>query len=297
MLTEAERKKLTEKLTDYNRDISEIRKELNILNDQKEGEFSKRATVGKEISSLIRNIKSLKKERDKLTSLVRKHKEARKKARDSLKKNIDAFKAKKDSKREFMNKHNLKVGPEKIKEQIDALEMKIETEAIPFKEEKKIMKQINAKKKLLKGAEEFGEVFKDSRTLSKDINKFKKEVEDNHNKIQNFAKQSQGKHEAMIKLSDKVDELKKTENKHMDKFKKFKEDFVKVNEKLKKKLPGLNDLREKLDLHKREVKQKKKKSVEKRMKDKEMAVEEKIKKRKKLTTEDLLVFQQTQVKK
>ena len=40
MLTEAERKDLQKRLNNCNREISEIRKELNILNDQKEAEFS-----------------------------------------------------------------------------------------------------------------------------------------------------------------------------------------------------------------------------------------------------------------
>lgn len=291
MLTEAERKELNKRLNSCNRDISEIRKELNILNDQKESAFSNRETVGKEISRLIRNIKNFKRSRDKLTALVKEHKEARQSSRELLNKRIREFKEKETKKREYMRKHKITVGPDKIREQIDKLEMRIETEAIPFSEEKKIMKQINEKKKHLKGVKELNGFFTDTKSLSKGIDELKREVEDNHQKIQNFAKQSQEKHEEMIKISKEVDELKKKELEHMVKFKEFKDKFTEVNEELKAKLPELNEIRDKLDTHSREMKKQKKDKVKKTLKDKEERVEEKIRKREKLTTEDLLVFQ------
>lgn len=294
MLTEAKRKKLLERLTECNRDVSEIRRELNILNDQKESEFSKRGAVGKEIVGLIRQIKQLKKNRDKFTALVKDHKAKRKESRDLLSEKINKFKELNGKKKEFMKKHKLKFGPDKVREHIEKLELRIETEAIPFSEEKKLMKQINQKKKMLKEVKELNSIFTNSKGLSKEIDDLKVDIEDNHYKIQNFAKQSQEKHEEMIKLSKEIDELKKKETEHMGKFVDFKEKFTKVNDKLKAKLPELNEIRENLDKHKKAVKEKKKKKIEKTLKDKEDRVEEKIRRMEKLTTEDLLVFQKVE---
>ena len=140
MLTEAEKKELLKRLNKCNREISEIRKELNILNDQKEAAFSNREAVGKKISGLIGKIKEFRKNRDKFTALVKEHKENRKSSRELVKKKIAEFKELDKKKKEFMKKHKIKIGPDKVREQIEKLETKIETEAMPFSEEKKIMK-------------------------------------------------------------------------------------------------------------------------------------------------------------
>ncbi len=291
MLTEAERKDLLKKLNELNVEISGIRNDLNILNDQKEAAFSNRESTGKKISEFIGKIKEIKSNRDKFTALVKEHKEKRKASRELVKKKIAEFKELDKQKKELMKKHKIKIGPDIVREQIERLETRIETEAIPFNEEKKIMKQIKDKKKQLNEAKELNGIFTGTKSLSKEIDELKEEVEDNHNKIQNFAKQSQERHEEMIKLSKEIDELKKKEREYLEKFKVLKDKFTEVNEKLKARLPELNEIREKLDSNKKEISKKKKDEIEKTLKDKESKVEEKIKRGEKLTNEDLLVFQ------
>lgn len=291
MLTKEQKTSLMAKLKDFYRDISEIRTQLNLLNDQKEAEFEKREAVSKQISELIRKVKTIRTQRNKFTSQVRQNKTAREKLRNSIKDNIANFKTVNKERKALMIKHNIKVAPDHVKKDIEKLEFKIETEALPFKDEKKIMKKINELKKQLKSTTSVNQVFLKSREISNEIDKLKKEHTNHHVKIQNFAKQGQKKHEEMLEVSKQIDVLREKESEYKEKFLKFKAEFTKVNQNLKETLHKLNELKKELDLRSKEKKKKSKKQIEENLKEKKIKVEEKIKKGEKLTTEDFLIFQ------
>lgn len=291
MLEANEKDNLIGELKDNQKEISDIKKELNVLNAQKESEYQKREDTGKQISELIGKIKDLKRERDTFTRQVKENKQKRDFIRASLREKIDSFKKADEEKQVLLKKKNLKYGPEKLRDDIRAMESKIETEGMSFDKEQKMMKAIKDLKKELVGLMEIDSVFKKARDLSKEIRQLKEDVEVCNVNVRNFAGQSQVKHEEMLALSKQVDDLMAQEKEHKEAFQKLKDQFIEANTKLKGKLPQVNNLREKLDSDRAESRAKYKEEVEKGLKTKEERVKEKLKKGVKLTTDDLLVFQ------
>jgi uncharacterized coiled-coil DUF342 family protein len=291
MLTNEEKDSLIGELKGNQQEIYDLKKDLNALNTQKEAEYHKREDVGKQISELIRKIKALKEERDTFTNSVKENKQKRDALRTQLHEKITSFKKASEEKKSALGKKNLKNSPERLREEIKHMESKIETDALSFDKEQKMMKAIKELKKELNEMSELDNIFNASRSLSKEIKELKKEIDSCNDNVKNFAGQSQSKHEEMLTLSKQVDELMAQEKEHKENFQKLKEQFVEANGKLKDMLPKMSGLRDKLDGERNESRAKRKEELDKELKEKEDKVKEKMKRGQKLTTEDLLVFQ------
>ncbi|MFH0869781.1 MAG: hypothetical protein V1866_01865 [archaeon] len=296
MSTTDEKDNLIGELQDNQKEISELKTQLNLLNEQKEAEFQKREEVGKQISELIRNIKGLKRERDSFTAQVKENKQKRDSLRITLREKITLFKKASEDKTSLLKKSSIKTPPDMIRATIAKMEMRIETEGMSFDKEQKLMKQIKEIRKQLDEAKEIDAVYSEARKLSKEIKDIKNELDVCNANVKNFASQSQAKHEEMLALSKQVDELMAKENEHKERFQKFKDEFSEMNNKLKEKLPQMSTLREKINTEKTESRKKKRDEIEKELKEKGTKVQEKIRRREKLTTKDLLVFQGTAAK-
>ena len=109
------------------------------LNDQKEAWFNKKESCGKDISKLIKKVKTSKAKRDLLTKKVKADKADREKYNEKAKKKIEQVKKLNKEKAEVQKKHHIKEDPSTIKKQIQKIETIIETEAISFDKEKKLM--------------------------------------------------------------------------------------------------------------------------------------------------------------
>ena len=293
MLTEKEKKDLFRKLDEKRREISALRSSLNQIDEQKEQWFDKKNTYSKEISELIKQVKKNKEDRNSLTNQVKKDKEIRTESNNLARKKIEELGNLNKEKEEVSKKHNIKVNPYQIKEEIGRLETKIETEVISFEREKKIMDKIRELKKKYNEAKKISDVWAKTNALSKEIDGLKKNAREMHQKIQNRAVESQKKHEDVIKYSHEIDELKKKEEEAFTKFIEFKKKFNEINEQLKARLLEMNQINEIAYKHKLEVKKEKQEKEEELLKNKEELIEEKIKAGKKLTTEDLLIFQKS----
>ncbi len=293
MLTEKEKTDLFRQLNEKRRDVSVLRANLNQADEQKENWFAKKDSLSKEISELIRKVKKNKDERNTLTNQVKTDKSLRTESNSLAKKKIDELKDLNKEKVEISKKYDIKGNPVYIKQEMDRLEAKFETEVMSFDKEKKIMDQIRELKKKYKEAKKVSDVWGKIHKLSKDVDELKKSSHETHQKIQSRAVESQKKHEEMIKESKEIDELKKKEEEAFTKFIEFKKKFNEVNEQLKQKLVELNMLNESANEYKTEIRKDKQEKEEQFLKSKEEMIEEKIKKGKKLTTEDLLIFQQS----
>lgn len=293
MLTEEEKKELFRQLNEKRREVSVLRANLNQADDQKESWFSKKESYSKDISDFIKKVKKNKEERNALTELVKKDKKVRTESNSQARSKIEELKSLNKEKTEISKKHEIKGDPSYIKNEMDRLETKIETEVMSFDREKKIMDQIRELKKRYKETKKVSDVWEKINALSRDVDHLKKNARETHLNIQNRATESQKKHEDMIKQSAEIDELKKKEEEAFGKFIEFKKKFNEINEKLKESLLELNRLNETANQHKLEAVKEKKEQEEKFLKDKEDLIEEKIRTGKKLTTEDLLVFQKT----
>lgn len=291
MLSEEEKRELFKKLNDAQKEVTTLRVELNQTDEQKEAAFNSKEEHSKKIRELIRKIKDNKSKRDSLTEQVKKDKELRDQLNSKIANKISEFKNLSREKQGIIKKHKINADPFQIKNEIERLESRIETEVMSFEREKEIMKRIKELKKEYKDSKDISSIFGKIDSASKEIDGLKAEAEDAHKRIQSRAKESQSRHEEMIASSKEADELRVKEESAFHKFVEMKKKFDGVNEKLKEKLLEMNKAKKETDKYQLENKVEKQRVEEEFLKMKEEDVQKKMKRGEKLTTEDILVFQ------
>ncbi|MBS3155817.1 hypothetical protein J4413_01130 [Candidatus Woesearchaeota archaeon] len=268
--------------------ISELKKKVNSLNEKKEDLFKKQDEIRKAIKEKIEKIKPMKGENDKLGDEARNLKKERDKENDLVKELITKIKLLRDKKSLILKKYNIK-DPEIEHKRIEALERKIETEALSPSQEKKVMKEINDLKKIFGKNSDLEKITKEIKETSKNLRETKKRADEFHNKLQGLRKD--GGYDEYKKLSKEIIILRK---KHKEMYKEFvetKKEYIGANESFRDNLKKLNqgNKRDKVK------KNKEKKRIDSLnvTKINEMAkeVEDKLKKKEKITTDDLLAFQ------
>lgn len=272
---------LREQVEGLQKGIHELKDKLSLLNDQKEKLFDSRKANSSEISSAINQIKALRDERNKLTSEVRLAKEERTKLTSQIKEKIGGFK---------------RVGRPRtnsgfVRKQIEKLQYQIETEGLTFEKEQKVMKQIHELEKQLKDAKETSDAWSVSQETSKDINDLKKKADDIHQTIQEKAKASQEKHEQLLLLNKKVDELKEIEKQLNEQIDAKKKEIGEITLLLDEKYAQLKDIKKQLGEDVEEKKTQKAQQHKKKLSELQREVEEKMKRGERLTTDDLLILQ------
>ncbi len=275
-------------------DVTVMRQKLNDITKDREGMFSEKDGVSNEIGSMIRQIRELKRERDEFTKQVRLKKDERGKLNKVVRDKIQEVKEKRDTQIALMKTHGIddtKRDPEALLKQIERLEFRIETEAMPFQQEKKVMETIKQLRKEFDEVKVVAGVMADVRVLSKDINTLKRQSDSVHHEIQDLAAKSQAKHEEMLKISVQIDALKENEKGVFDQFNEFKQQYNEQNARLKAKLDEMNRIKHELAEIDSSLRQQKQEELEQEMAVKQEEVEDKIKRGKKLTTADLLIFQ------
>lgn len=286
-----QKNKLFEDIRLSKREINELKNNLNSIDEQKEKWFGKKEECGSRIRASIKAIKESKQKRDELTKKVKEDKQERDKLNQEIKDKISKLKELNKEKELILVKYNIKGNPSIIKESIEKLEFSIETSAMSFENEKKVMKKIKELKKRFGESKVVTDILDKLKEMSSDIDKFKRRSNEFHLKIQNRAKESQELHESIITSSKEIDKIKEEEEQAFEKFIEFKKKFIEVNDLLKDKLTKMNGLMKSLASLKLKKGEEKKMEEDIFLKNKEAEVEEKIKRREKLTTEDLLVFQ------
>jgi|TARA_B100001971_G_scaffold214712_1_gene253776 uncharacterized coiled-coil DUF342 family protein len=285
------KKELFSYLDKLRSEINSLNKDLNRFNSEKESWFRKKEDFSKNIRNKITDTKENRNKRDTLTKQVRELKEKRRNFNEGAKKKISEVVKLKDTVNNLTKKAKVK-DPLKIKGDIDRLEVKLETEAMPFEKEKELAKNLKMMKKSLGDASEVIGILKKTKKFDSEINNARKNTHKTHNEIQKIASESQVMHEGIIKNSKEIDGLKTREGEAFRNFAKFKKNFNDVNNKLKEKLSEMNKVRGKINKFKLEEDEKRKLKETTLIKSKEQEVEEKIKTGKKLTTDDFLMFQE-----
>src|SRR3989344_4362160 len=216
--------------------ISELKKKVNSLNEKKEDLFKKQDEIRKTIKEKIERIKSMKGENDKLGDEARNLKKERDQENNLVKEGITKIKQLRDKKSFILKKHNIK-NPETEHKRIEALERKIETEALSPSQEKKVMKEINDLKKIFGKTSELENITKEIKEATKNFREAKKRADEFHNKLQGLRKD--GTYEDYKKLSKEIIVLRKKnkEKERIDSLNvtKINEMAKEVQDKLKKK--------------------------------------------------------------
>lgn len=292
MLTREDRAQYIVEIRKLRAEVQALRDELNKLDSTARQESKARYEQRGRIRELISQARAYKKERDFLTGKVKELKAKRLELNSKVsQKAAEVKKAQQEIK--SMGDAKTKENPAMLMKSMQRLEYKIETEVLSMDKEKQIMKEIKGLKSRLAESSKFSAIYSNLRKSTDELRHLKKEADEVHKSIQENASKSQELHNKMIEISTDIDNLK--EEKSAEKTEeKSDTSFREVNEKLKEKLMRLNELNKTLD-HDREmnIQESKKREIES-LKEKHAEVSDKIKKRKKLTTEDILVFQQTE---
>ncbi|MBS3104937.1 hypothetical protein J4234_01645 [Candidatus Woesearchaeota archaeon] len=284
-------RELVEELSNLKAEASKLRNALDELDREKESWFKKRDDCSKRIRESIQKIKENKSKRDYLTNEVKELKPKRNSINKGISAKLNEFDSLKKEKTALARSLGIKDSPSRIKNQMDKLEFKIETDTVSFEKEKELMKKIKELKKVYNDAIVLDESSKKLRDSSDEIRKMRKEANEIHRSIQEKAKQSQALHDEILKISAEIDKMKEDEEASFNKFSEYKKQFTDVNSNLKEKLRGINYIKGQLDRVDSDRRERKKRHEESILKSKEELVNEKIRKGQKLTTEDLLVFQ------
>jgi uncharacterized coiled-coil DUF342 family protein len=291
MLTLEERKAVQAQLDELQPRIKALKQRLNELNDQKEKAFQQRNPVGKEISSLIHDIKQLKQGRDSLTDEVKKLKENRTGLNEIIKKKIEEAKKLNAEKKKATAKLGLKENPGNLKMMMDKLEHRIETDVISFDKEKAIMKEIKELKKRYNEAKASSAVWDAAHQMSKDIDTMQEQADDIHRQIQQKAKLSQQKHEQLVDESRKVDGLRGKGDTFTKDIGAHKSEIAKLSEELGALLKQAGELNTKLSAERKEKEAATVNQRQKKFSEKLAEVKQKFAKGEKLTTEDIIIMQ------
>lgn len=272
----ADAKGLTEP-TVTKEEFAQLRKEVKSIGGRKEWLFEVRSIVSKEIKSLFSNLKDLKESRDELTSQVKSLKDEREQINSDIKGAISKIKGVKPADGDYK-----RVNVGKLKKELERLQYHIETVPMSPEEEKKVMRQIKEKEKIISKSEVVVAATGENKEVSKEINALKERSNEIHDKVQDSAKDSQIKHETMIAVSKEIKFLKARE-------KEIHQQFAEIKELYKQK-------RRLLMQNRKFFAPAKKKTVKTGGSQKDMIqkveanVEEKMKKGLKITTEDLMAF-------
>jgi uncharacterized coiled-coil DUF342 family protein len=290
MLSDEELKTLVAQSRAFKSEISDLKKELDSVNEVKEEWYAKKEEFSKEIVKLISEIKGFRKLRDQLTRNVHDSKKKRTEMNNKINEKIAEIKAL-QGKRSKDAPSGERVNVRELKKEAEGIQFKMETQPMSFDAEQKLMKRLKQIKKVLNEVGGSSELNSNIRDLSKEIDALKKEADEIHKQVQDNAKKSQDHHEEMIAFSKRIDDLKIKEDEAYKTFLEHKSKFNDLNDKLKEKFKELAPITKKLDAHKMGTSETKKQKTETVIKEKQVSVEEKIQKGHKLTTEDLLVFQ------
>jgi uncharacterized coiled-coil DUF342 family protein len=289
--------KLIKELNEHKLDVSKLKNQLNELDKEKESWFRKNKELSRRIREAIQKIRKNKAKRDFLTQEVKELKLKRDNANKEISIKLKELDKLRNEEAKLAKSLAIKEPSSEIRQHIKTLEFKIETEALPFDKEQALMKKIKELEKLYEESsilDEYNKRIKETYDL---IRKIKKESNDAHQSVQEKAEQSQLLHEGILKSSDEIDTMKVDEEATFKKFLEFKQKFHKVNTQLKEKLESMNDVKSKLDKIYHEKQEKRRKEQESFLKSKEEEINQKIIRKEKLTTEDLLVFQNSSAEK
>ena len=271
-------------------EILSYRKNLNQADIDKEHWYRKNEGISKDIRQKIGAVKEERRKRDELTGRVRELKWQRAKLDGDMSKKISEVMALRNEAQEMSKKLKIR-DPFRIKHDMEKMELKLETEDMPFEKEKELSKKLKMLKKALEEASGLISASNKIRASDSEISALKKSRSHIHNEIKKIAEESQKLHESVVSQSKLIDKLKEEEESSFKKFAEFKKFFNEANHLLKERLKEMGRTREKINQFRLEEDEKRKLEESLLIKSKEQELEEKIKSGKKLTTEDFLAFQ------
>ncbi|MBI2546734.1 hypothetical protein HYV81_06160 [Candidatus Woesearchaeota archaeon] len=280
-----------EQVPDLQESVRLLRTRLNALDAQKEQAFSQKQELGRQVKERILTVKKARELRDSLAKEIKSLKEKRDASNKKLGGKLKELSMLKKQKESALKGLKIKENPVRLKKEIEQLELKIQTESMPFEKEQELMKKIKLMKKAYEESKGMAKAQDSIEGLKQELDAIRKEGNDAHMLVQEKARQSQEEHERLLKLSKEIDELTAQEEAAYAKFLELKGQFRALNEELKVKLNELGAEQSRITAVKKEKRARRIEQEVQTLRSKEEVVEEKIRTGKKLTTEDILILQ------
>jgi len=204
---------LEEKRARHNADAEKHKRLRDELNDKTKEWAERRDELNSQVRKLIEDANVKRENRDKLNSEVREAKAQRdewnRKFNDLSEKAINL-------RREKMPKSGLSI--RKYKAELRALEKKHMTSVLSAEKEKALMKEMSQLDSKIKEMEKEIEQFSEVKTAEKDAREAKDNAENFHRKVSDLAEKAQIEHDAMLKLYEEADKLRKEADAAQEKF-------------------------------------------------------------------------------
>lgn len=283
-----------------NEELEQIRKTLDEKSADKEKSYQKRQALRNEISQEIAKVKDLKVERNTFTSKVKELKESKSSMIAEQKRTLDELKEHQKKIRDAQPAGGKKVHPDRLLQQIERLDYVIETEALSPKKEQEVMdkiRQFKAEYDQVKGSDD---VFAKYRQVRAHFTNLNREISEVKKLIQNNADVSQEHHVKMLAVSKRIDELKEEldvlDKEYQDKraeYLKVLDDFRAIKEKLGIAVP---EKRKTERATRKAAADARAQEENTKLASKQEDVYDKIKRKQKITTEDLLILQNAELR-
>jgi uncharacterized coiled-coil DUF342 family protein len=204
---------LEDKRGRHNADAERHKRLRDELNDKTKEWAEKRDELNYKVRGLIEEANTKRESRDKLNSEVREAKALRDEWNRKFNDLSDTTMA---LRREKMPKSGLSI--RKFKAELRALEKKHMTSVLSADKEKALMKEMSQLDAKIKGMEREIEQFSEVKTAEKETREAKDNAENFHRKVSELAEKAQVEHDAMLKLYEEADELRKEADAAQEKF-------------------------------------------------------------------------------
>jgi len=282
---------LLQKLEAAKRDVQELKGKVANANKKKEAAFRKKQDVGKAIGEKIGGLSGNRTERNAITTEVRELKKKRDELNQQIREKVTEIKKLTAENKEPLPKFDRKTSPGFLQKQIEELEFKLETQPMGFESEQKVNKKIKELKKQLDESKSQSASFEQIHSLSREIDRMKREANKYHKQVQDHAQKSQTKHESLVTESKEIDDLRKQEEGQYQEFQELKKVYLDLSQQLKDKTIEMQTYKDVLNKQNVRLKEDQKQEELKTLQERANEAEEKVRTRKKLTTEDILALQ------
>jgi len=204
---------LEEKRARHNADAERHKRLRDELNEKTKEWAERRDELNGQVRKLIDEANAKRESRDKLNAEVREAKASRD---EWNRKFNDLGDRAMNLRREKMPKSGLSI--RKFKAELRALEKKHMTSVLSAEKEKALMKEMSQLDAKIKEMEREIEQFVEVKTAEKDAREAKDKAEGFHKMVSELAEKAQMEHDAMLKLYDEADRLRKEADAAQEKF-------------------------------------------------------------------------------
>ena len=283
-----ERHELMQRVEDLKKEVEVLREQLNAQDP--EGLFSERQRIDREVRELIKEVEAERKDRDSMVGEIKGLKDQRDTLHEQVKKKSEEHVVLADQKKGISQQAGVP-DPDFLRREMRRLEYKIETEALPFDKETVLMKKIKELKKKFVEAQKVSKAGESERAVRKELDVARQQADALHVQVQQKAVVSQKKHEKVLELSKKIDDLRAKEDELSKQIHEKSAALEPISVQLEEKLGLLAELSAKAQVERKQQRSAKAQEQKRSLSEKQVLVQEKLKKGSKLTTEDLLVLQ------